>query len=257
MPLRAWPPPNATIKKRKTPPERRRELVENSGGQLIPILDIVALLWFVGAWVSYVVYTKRCNLKNQRGLLAAMNRVREQWVEAVLERDNRIVDSQVINGLVRKETFFASTTLLILASTVALLGMGDEVNQLFREIPFTEPTPLALWELKVAVLALAFVYAFFKFTWAIRQHSYCGMLLASIPLPEKVSEQNGRQQAGRLARLSNLAARHFNDGMRAYYFGLAELSWFFNAWVFLLATAWVVLVLYRREFYSKALTILS
>ena len=228
-----------------------------NGEQLIPPLDIVALVWYVGIWVSYVVYTKRCNLKNQRGLLAAMNRVREQWADALLERDNRIVDSQVINGLVRKETFFASTTLLILASTVALLGMGDQANQLFREIPFAQETPLALWELKVAVLALTFVYAFFKFTWSIRQHSYSAMLLASIPMPDKVTEQNGGQQAERLARLSNLAARHFNDGMRAYYFGLAELSWFFNAWVFLLATVWVVLVLYRREFHSKALAILS
>jgi len=225
--------------------------------QTIPVLDIVALAWFISAWVSYVVYTKRCNLKNERGLLAAMNRVREQWASNLLERENRIVDSQVINGLVRKETFFASTTLLILASTVALLGMGDQVNQLFREIPFAQQTPLALWELKVAILALTFVYGFFKFTWSIRQHSYCATLLAAIPLPQKVAEQNGRQQAERLARLSNLAARHFNDGMRAYYFALAELGWFLNAWVFLLASVWVILVLYRREFHSKALSILS
>lgn len=231
--------------------------MDDNGDRLMFLLDGIALAWFFIAWFSYVVYTKRCNLRRQRGLLAAMNRVREQWAETLLERENRIVDSQVINGLVRKETFFASTTLLILASTVALLGVGDQVNQLFREIPFAEQTPLAIWELKVAVLALTFVYAFFKFTWSIRQHSYCSTLLAAIPLPEKVTESHGRQQARQLARLSNLAARHFNDGMRAYYFALAELSWFFNAWVFLLATVWVVLVLYRREFHSKALSILK
>ncbi len=45
--------------------------------------------------------------------------------------------------------------------------------------------------------------------------------------------------------------------MRAYYFALAELSWFFHPWAFVVATAWVVLVLYRREFHSKALEILS
>jgi uncharacterized membrane protein len=239
------------------PPERRGGVMDVTGEPVIPALDLVAMLWFVAVWAAYVVYTKRCNLTNRRGLLAAMNRIREQWANTLLDRDNRIVDSQVINGLVRKETFFASTTLLILASTVALLGVGDQVNQIFREIPFAQPTPLALWELKVAVLALIFVYAFFKFTWAIRQHSYCGTLLAAIPMPDKVTAQNGREQAARLARLSNLASRHFNDGIRAFYFALAELSWFFNAWVFLLATAWVVLVLYRREFHSKALSILS
>lgn len=231
--------------------------MNDAGEQLIPVLDIVALTVFVTSWITYVAYTKRCNLHRQRGLLAAMNRVREQWANTILERDNRIVDSQVINGLVRKETFFASTTLLILASTVALLGMDDQVNQLFDEIPFAQNTPLALWELKVGILAVIFVYAFFKFTWSIRQHSYCAILLASIPMPNKAAEQDGTKQAQRLAKLSNLAARHFNDGMRAYYFALAELSWFFNAWVFLLTTAWVILVLYRREFHSKALRILG
>ena len=59
-----------------------------------------------------------------------MNHVREQWAE---------------------------TTLLILASTVALLG-------LFNEIPFAQASPPALWELKVSVLAMTFVHAFFKLT---------------------------------------------------------------------------------------------
>jgi uncharacterized membrane protein len=224
---------------------------------VLPIIDVLALLWFIGCWVGYTAYSKRRNLRDQQGLLAAMNRVREQWTATLLQRDNRIVDSQVINGLVRKASFFASTTLLLLASIVALLGLGDQVNQLFREIPFARPTPLALWELKVAVLALTFIYAFFKFTWSIRQHSYCAVLLASIPLPPDSAEAEGQRQAQRLARLSNLAARHFNDGMRAYYFSLAQLSWFYHPWAFVLCTAWVVLVLHRREFSSKALAILS
>lgn len=223
----------------------------------ISALDIAALIWFLACWIGYVVYTKRCNLKRKRGLLAAMNRVREQWADSILERENRIVDSQVINGLLRKETFFASTTLLIMASTVALLGMSDQVDALFREIPFAQQTSLALWELKVSVLAITFIYAFFKFTWSIRQHSYCSILLASIPQPDKVIERGGHKQVARLARLSNLAARHFNDGMRAYYFALAELGWFVNPWALIVCTAWVVLVLYRREFYSKALSILE
>ena len=224
---------------------------------LIPLLDVGALLWYITCWVSYVVYTKRRNLNKKHGLLAAMNRIRAQWATAILERDNRIVDSQVLNGMVRKDSFFASTTLLILASTVALLGMSDQVNQLFREIPYAQQTPLALWELKVGVLALTFVYAFFKFTWSIRQHTFCAILMAALPSPEQAAEREGEKQVRRLSRLSNLAARHFNDGIRAFYFALAELSWFFHPWALMLSTAWVVLVLYRREFHSKALEILN
>ena len=223
----------------------------------IPLTDLGALLWFVTCWAGYVFYTKRRNLHKLHGLLAAMNRIRAQWAAAILERDNRIVDSQVINGMVRKDSFFASTTLLILASTVALLGMSDQVNQLFREIPYAQQTPLALWELKVGVLALTFVYAFFKFTWSIRQHTFCAILVAALPPPEQAAEQESAKQVLRLSRLGNLAARHFNDGIRAYYFALAELSWFFHPGALVLSTAWVVLVLYRREFHSKALAILE
>ena len=223
---------------------------------MIPLLDIAALLCFFLACIAYITYSKRRNLKHQQGLLACMNLVREKWVHTLLQRDNRIVDSQVINGLLHKETFFASTSLLILASTVALLGMGDQVNQLFREIPYAQQTSLGLWELKVSVLMLIFMYAFFKFTWSIRQHSYCATVLAAIPLPDKVEEEGGVRQAEQLARLSNLAARHFNDGMRAFYFALAELSWFYHPVLFFIATAWVLGVLYRREFHSKALQIL-
>jgi uncharacterized membrane protein len=224
--------------------------------QQLPIFDLLALALFLTLWIGYVVYTKHINLNKHRGLLAAMNRVRYQWVKTLLARENRMVDSQVINGLISKETFFASTTLLILASIIALLGMGDQVNQLFHEIPFAQQTTLGMLELKVSMLAMTFVYAFFKFTWAIRQHSSCAILVASIALPDKVDAE-AEKQANRLAKLSNLAARHFNDGMRAYYFALAELSWFFHPVAFIAATLWVIVVLYRREFYSKALTILE
>lgn len=223
----------------------------------LSMLDLVALFWFIASWTGYVIYTRRCNLKHQRGLLAAMNRMRDRWAEALLKRENRIVDSQVLNGLIHKESFFASTTLLILASTVALLGVGDKANQLFSAIPFARETPLALWELKVVVLALIFIYSFFKFTWSIRQHSYCAIVLAAIPSPEHAIKQDGTRQVRRLTHLSNLAARHFNDGLRGYYFALAELSWFFHPGAFIAATAWVIVVLYRREFHSRALEILQ
>jgi uncharacterized membrane protein len=49
------------------------------------------------------------------------------------------------------------------------------------------------------------------------------------------------------------AAEHFNYGLRAYYFALAALAWLLNGWLFMGSTAWVVFVLYWREFRSQAL----
>ena len=222
----------------------------------LPLLDTVALVWFVLSWAGYLAYTKR-GKQHRPSLLNAMNQWREEWALSLTQRSNRIMDSQVINGLVRKETFFASTTILILASSIALMGLGDKANSLAEEIPFAQYTPPALWELKVSVLCLTFVFAFFKFSWSIRQHSYSAILLGSIPEPDSCTLEKSKDHALRLARLSSLGARHFNDGIRAYYFALAELSWFINPLLFIGATTWVVVVLYRREFHSKALSLLT
>ena len=44
-----------------------------------------------------------------------------------------------------------------------------------------------------------------------------------------------------------------NDGLRACYFAFAAIGWFFSPLGFALATAGVVLILYRREFRSEVL----
>ncbi|MDE3061360.1 MAG: DUF599 family protein, partial [Pseudomonadota bacterium] len=49
------------------------------------------------------------------------------------------------------------------------------------------------------------------------------------------------------------AARHFNLGLRAYYFGMAALAWFVNPYLFMAATAWVIFVTHRREYRSATL----
>lgn len=59
--------------------------------------------------------------------------------------------------------------------------------------------------------------------------------------------------AQRAAEVSTLALKDFNQGLRAYYFSLAALGWFVNAWVFMLATTLVMAVLYWREYHSQAM----
>jgi uncharacterized membrane protein len=69
--------------------------------------------------------------------------------------------------------------------------------------------------------------------------------------------ENSQRIAECTARVATSTARHFNRGMRAYYFGIAALSWFVHPWLFVIATAWVVVVLYRREFRSRLLATLG
>ena len=48
----------------------------------------------------------------------------------------------------------------------------------------------------------------------------------------------------------NRAARHFNTGLRSYYFGLAALAWIVHPLALVAASLFVLRELHRREFRS-------
>ena len=216
--------------------------------------DLIAALWFFACWVGYALFADR--LHGRPSLMRSMEAYRRLWMRQMLERDNRIVDSQIVGNLMRSASFFASTTLIIIGGLLAALGRSDQAVSLLNELPLAIRTSALLWEVKVLLLAVLFVYAFFKFTWAFRQYNYCLILIGAVALPGRITEEATRI-AARTAEIASSTARHFNGGMRAYYFGLAALSWFVHPWLFMLATAWVVVVLYRREFRSRLLATLG
>jgi uncharacterized membrane protein len=181
-----------------------------------------------------------------------MERWRESWAMSMLQRSNRMVDIQAINALLSNVTFFASTTILILAGLFAMLGAVEKGITIFDKLHFLPPMTPESWVFKAGTLVSIFIYAFFKFGWSIRQHTISAVVMASIPEPEHCNTDEIRTNALRMARLSGLGAKHYQDGIRAYYFALAALSWYLHAWVFMLATVWVVLVSFRREYRSRA-----
>ena len=70
-----------------------------------------------------------------------------------------------------------------------------------------------------------FVFAYFKFTWALRQYNFLSILIGAAPdraAPPDALERH----AQKFAQLSTLAGDEFNGGIRAYYFGFAALGWF-------------------------------
>ncbi|MEQ1712815.1 MAG: DUF599 family protein, partial [Hyphomicrobium sp.] len=59
------------------------------------------------------------------------------------------------------------------------------------------------------------------------------------------------------ADLIGVAADHANTGLRSYYYAIAALAWFFHPLAFILATTWVVVILVRREFFSRSYRIIA
>ena len=127
-----------------------------------------------------------------------------------------------------------------------------------REIPFAAQTSVLIFDLKVLLLIGVFVYAFFRFSWSMRQYTFVALLIGSLPPPEDFESQRFNRDvfATRASRMVGLAAETFNDGLRGYYLSFALMAWFFSTLAFVLATAVVVLILYNREFHSDVLQVL-
>ena len=113
----------------------------------------------------------------------------------------------------------------------------------------------SVWELKILLLVIIFVFAFFKLSWSIRQFGLASVLVGATRKTPADSEEYA-PHIDRIAALASFASGNFNNGLRAYYFGVAALSWFLHPVLMMIMTVSVVYVLYQREFRSKTLQIL-
>jgi uncharacterized membrane protein len=211
-------------------------------------VDLAAPLWLLALWVGYTLLA-RSEAFGRGSLMARMHDYRRLWMERMLTRDNRMLDIQVVALWSRSAAFFASTSMLILAGLLAVLGAREQGVAVLAPLPLVTPPEPLLWTLEVLLLLVIFAYAFFKFTWAMRQYNYVAVIVGAAPVVE-VPDEAARRFAERGARIASRAAEHSNLGIRAYYFGLAALCWFLHPLLLAAAAIWVVLVLYRREFRS-------
>jgi uncharacterized membrane protein len=205
------------------------------------------LAWFIVAWAGYGVIVELTAV-GRDSLNHRMDRYRDEWMRTMLTRDLRIVDTQIMASLQNGTAFFASTSLLAIGGAFALLRATEEVLALFSALPFGIRTAQAVWETKVIGLLIIFIYAFFKFSWSYRLFNYAAILIGAVPPPGIEYAEAGKAAAARVARMATLAGRHFNRGQRAFFFALAYLGWFVNAWVFIAATAAVLIVVANRQF---------
>lgn len=223
----------------------------------LTFLDLGAFAIFVLAWGCYEWFGARPNTKRPN-TAQLMSRWREQWMRSALTRDNRMADLQIVRVLTGNSAFLASTAIFIAAGIAAVIGSADRVVEILNGYEFLAETTRNRFGLKLAVLAIIFVNAFFRLAWSMRLHSNAAVVIGAIPLPEMIDNRAlAEEQAAIAAELCGLAAKHYQGGMHAYYFGLAACAWFIHPIALVAAALWVLAILYRREFRSRAHAALS
>lgn len=223
----------------------------------ITLFDWLALIWFFGWWIGYHIFSRKY-AKNHSRLQNLLGDYVDDWTKVSQQRENRVIDTGVITNLERNSTFFASSSLLIIAAILTAMTASEQAIQLLTGLPLTDVSSSDTWIFKMLILLLIFIYSFFTFTWSIRQYGMASVILASAPMPDEEAEPEVREQYSEsFSHTVTLAMHSFVLGLRAYYFSLALLTWFVHPTLFVTAAPWVFAVLYRRDFKSKTLKALQ
>lgn len=214
-------------------------------------LDIFALSWFLILWGAFSAIVDSSPLRH-KSLSMIMNQHRRRWMETMAEREVRIVDTAIITGLQNGTAFFASTSLLAVGAGFALLNSTDLALQISRDLSLPVATTRALWETKVLLVITIYIYAFFKFGWAYRLFNYTSILIGAFPPPSKAGTEEMQLAIHQAAEVNALAGRHFNRGLRSFFFSLGLFAWFIHPLLFIAMTTFICLVLIRRQFFSRS-----
>ncbi len=225
-------------------------------------LDIFAFIYFLFAisvysWLSHYSPLSKLNISK------SVQDERVAWMNAMIERENRMVDMLILTNLSHGNAFFASTAIVIAGAFATVLGSAgnlgtdSQFNTVLENIPFSTPTAPYVFNAKLLFIMIIFLTAFFKFAWAFRLTHYASIMIGATPTKTETNLETCQAHASRVADLSGLAGYHSNGGLHTYYYGIAACGWFFNPILFILATSLIVLILYRREYKSKGHAILN
>ena len=218
---------------------------------LLSPADWAALALFLAGWFGYSFYADRA-ARGAKGLRGVTHRHRLQWAHEMVRRENRITDAALTGNLMSSVSFYANTTIYIIAGLIAVAGTLDKLISITEDLPFARVQSKELIEAKVLLLIGVFVFAYFKFTWSLRQFNFLSILIGGAPDRTSPGEVLDRY-AERYGTVNTLAGDEFNRGIRAYYFGFAALGWFVHPALYAALTLLILFVLWRRDFSSQTL----
>lgn len=219
---------------------------------LLTPLDAVALAFYFGSMFLYRLVTDRTAFFRTRSLIGAIQRQRNRWMLNMSRRDSRNMDILLLGNVGQGNAFFASTTALAIGGIAALLGSGERAKLVVERLPLVAKSNAVLWEVKLLIIMGIFIYAFFKFAWAFRLSHYAAIMIGATPILTEENVVECDAHAVRCAGLAGLSAEHANGGLRSFYYAFAVLAWFFHPLAFIAATLWVLLILIRRDYFSRS-----
>lgn len=219
---------------------------------LFSTYDLGAVMLIVVLWIGigWRVEHPGAHKPSTSVLMAGYRRA---WMREMVTRQPRIFDAQILGTLRQGTAFFASTCVIALGGTLALIGNADRLAGVAEDITLADQ-PAIVWEIKLMIVAFFLTNGFLKFVWANRLFGYCSVLMAAVP--NDIEDAKVYRRAEQAAEINITAARSFNRGLRAIYFALASAAWLAGPFALIAAAFITFMVIWRREFASQSRKIL-
>ena len=173
---------------------------------------------------------------------AVVRTARIAWVENVMREGKDILAVQTLRNSTMAATFLASTSVLLIIGVLTLSSQGDKLETTWHTLNIFGVKHAELWMIKLLMLTLDLLFAFFSFSMSIRIFNHVGYMI-NVPLAMNHKSITPDHVAIHL----NRAGWFYWLGMRAYYFVVPLLFWLFGPHLMLLATIGLVYVLHRLD----------
>lgn len=214
----------------------------------LSLLDVAAVALLVLLWcgIGWRIENPSSEKPSTSMIMAGYRR---QWMTQMMAREVRIFDAQTIGTLRQGTSFFASTCVIAIGGTLALIGNAEQVAGVAADLTEVRD-PAIVWEVKLLVIVMFLTSAFLKFVWSNRLFGYCSVIVGATP--NDPLDPKAPSFARKAAELNITAARSFNRGLRTLYFALATVAWLAGPVPLIAASIVTCIVIWRREFASQS-----
>lgn len=170
------------------------------------------------------------------------NLVRSAWVEEIMRRRDGILAVQTLRNSMMAAVFLASTAVLMIIGVLTLSEQGDKLRTTWQALDVFGVASARLWLIKMLLLLVDLLVAFFSFAMAIRLFHHVGYMI-NAPQSEDLVATNPAHVSAHL----NRAGHFYSVGMRAYYYTVPLLLWLFGPHFMFAGTLGLVVSLYYLD----------
>jgi uncharacterized membrane protein len=209
-------------------------------------MTLFASIFPIACWLAYnfgVPFVER----RRPSLSVIMSMQRRRWVANATRRESPL-DAILSANLMQSVSLLASTSVLIMLAIFAGFGAVPQLMDTLNSLGLGHQVTPASMQVQLLVLLTIFASSFFAFTLSLRQFNHFCIMIGAIVHDQPSTEE----EIEAIAMLNSLAAKNFNNGIRAYYFAVPAVAWFVSPLLAIAVTVVTTLFIVHREFFSSA-----